>query len=333
MFQGCTGLTGIIIPNSVTVIGSSAFKSCTGLTSIDIPDSLTVIGSSVFESCIGLTSIVIPNSVTTIGDRAYQGCTGLTSIVFPNSVTEIGYKAFAGCTGLTSIDISNTVTSIGYGAFFNCLGLTSIVIESGNPIYDSRNNCNAIIETAYNTLIFGCKNTIIPNSVTTIDESAFENCTGLTSIDIPNSVTYIGYQAFAGCTGLTDVYCYIADLSRLSSWYGPFYLDNGDYSGRTLHVLQGKADAYRADERWNPYFGQIVDDLIPETSSGDVNGDGEVNIADANSVIHIIINSGGGGHGHAPSREGNGIYGDVNGDGEVNMADVNAIINIILGNQ
>ena len=207
------------------------------------------------------------------------------------------------------------------------------MVESGNPRYDSRNNCNAIIETANNILNFGCKNTIIPNSVTYIGVYAFNNCTGLTSIVIPNSVTYIGFYAFYGCTGLTDVYCYIADLSRLSIGYEQFYLDDGDYSGRTLHVLQGKADAYRADERWYPYFGQIVDDLIPETSSGDVNGDGEVNIADANSVIHIIINSGGGGHGHAPSREGNGIYGDVNGDGEVNMADVNAIINIILGNQ
>ncbi|MBQ9820596.1 MAG: hypothetical protein IJM58_00565, partial [Muribaculaceae bacterium] len=145
---------------------------------------------------------------------------------------------------------------------------------------------------------------------------------------IPNSVTYIGYEAFYGCTGLTDVYCYIADLSRVSTWYDQFYLDDGDYSGRTLHVRQGTADAYRADENWYPYFGQIVEDII----MGDVNGDGEVNIADANSVIHIIIDGGGSGHGHSPG--GSGIdwpnSADVNGDGEVNIADINAIINIIL---
>ena len=126
------------------------------------------------------------------------------------------------------------------------------------------------------------------------------------------------------------MYCYIADLSRVSSGFSQFYLDDRDYSGRTLHVLQGTADAYRADKNWYPYFGQIVEDLVPETPPGDVNGDGEVNIADANSVIHIIINGGGSGHGHAPNVDDGTLVGDVNGDGEVNIADINAIINIIL---
>ena len=256
----------------------------------------------------GCKNTIIPNSVTKIGDFAFGACTGLTSIVIPNSVTEIGHYAFYYCTGLTSIDIPNSVTEIGYGVFEDCPGLTSIVVESGNPRYDSRNNCNAIIETADNTLIYGCKNTTIPNSVTTIDDYAFSGCDGLTSIVIPNSVTSIGYEAFANCTGLTsivipnsvtsigdsafydcgrltDVYCYIADLSKVSSGYGQFYLDDGDYSGRTLHVLQGRADAYRADENWYPYFGQIVEDIF----MGDVNGDLEVNIADVNAVINIIL--------------------------------------------
>ena len=136
---------------------------------------------------------------------------------------------------------------------------------------------------------------------------------------IGKSVTSIGERAFYGC-GLTDVYCYIADISRVSNGNRQFYLDNGDYSGRTLHVLQGTADAYRADENWYPYFGQIVDDLIPETQPGDVNGDREVNIADVNAVIDIIL----GGNSNTSS-------GDVNGDGEVNIADINAIIDIILG--
>ena len=142
----------------------------------------------------------------------------------------------------------------------------------------------------------------------------------VTSIVIPNSVIEIGKSAFYDCTGLTDVYCYIADPSRVSSGFAPFELDNDDYSGRTLHVLQGTADAYRADENWYLYFGQIVDDLIPETQPGDVNGDREVNIADVNAVIDIIL----GGNSNTSS-------GDVNGDGEVNIADINAIIDIILG--
>ena len=121
------------------------------------------------------------------------------------SVTSIGDYAFYSCTGLKSITIPNCVTSIGEYAFEGCSGLTSMVVASENTKYDSRENCNAIIETSSNTLIAGCKSTIIPNSVTSIGEYAFEFCTGLTSIEIPNSVTSIGEWAFAGCYGLTSV--------------------------------------------------------------------------------------------------------------------------------
>ncbi len=134
--------------------------------------------------------IVIPQFVT------YQGT---------YSVTSIGRSAFSGCTGLTSITIPESVTSIGVLAFNGCTGLTNIIVEAGNPKYDSRNNCNAIIETATNELFAGCKNTTIPNSVTSIGDYAFYWCTGLTSVTIPNSVTSIGGSAFSGCTGLTSV--------------------------------------------------------------------------------------------------------------------------------
>ena len=204
-FEDCTGLTSVTIGNSVTSIGYETFKGCTGLTSITIPNSVTEIGWFAFSGCTGLTSITIPNSVTEIGSSAFEGCTGLTSITIPNSVTEIENSAFSGCTGLTSITIPNSVTSIEYGAFSGCTGLTSIVVENGNKVYDSRSNCNAIIETATNTLIQGCKTTIIPNSVTSIGSGAFSGCTGLTSVIIPNSVTSIEEGAFSGCTGLTSI--------------------------------------------------------------------------------------------------------------------------------
>ena len=383
-FWNCTGLTSIDIPNSVTSIGVGAFEGCTGLTSIVIPNRVTEIGNYAFYECAGLTSIVISNSVTTIGLYAFYGCTGLTSIVIPNSVTTVCNRAFEHCTGLTSIVIPNSVTEIGFGSFLDCTGLTSIVVESGNPRYDSRNSCNAIIETASNTLIAGCNNTTIPNSVTAIGYEAFYNCTGLISIDIPNSVISIGDEAFYGCTGLnsvnipnsvtsigerafvfctgltninipnsvisigasafydctgltsidipnsvtsiggwafsdciglTDVYCYIADLSRVRTEDGQFYLSNADYSGRTLHVLQGTAEAYQADWDWYPYFGQIVEDIF----LGDVNRDLEINIADVNAVINMIL----GGNTGTPAA-------DVNGDGEINIADINAVIDIIL---
>ena len=140
----------------------------------------------------GYSGVVnIPSQVT------YQGET--------MSVTSIGEGAFEGCTGLTSVSIPNSVASIGYGAFHGCSGLTSIVVKSGNTCYDSRDNCNAIIETATGTLIFGCQTTIIPNSVTSIGDYAFHGCTGLTSMTIPNSVTFIGEYAFSRCSGLTSI--------------------------------------------------------------------------------------------------------------------------------
>ncbi len=198
------GCKNTIIPNSVTTIGYDAFSGCSALTSIDIPNSVTSIETWAFANCSALISIDIPNSVTYIGDNAFFFCSGLTSVEIPNSVRYIGDGAFSYCSSLTSIDIPNSVTYIGEGAFFYCSAFTSIEVESGNAVYDSREGCNALIETATNTLITGCKNTIIPNSVTAIGNNAFDS-SGLTSIKIPNSVTSIGEGAFHACEGLTSI--------------------------------------------------------------------------------------------------------------------------------
>ena len=200
-----TTVTNGGITYSVTSIGDYAFEYCSGLTSVSIPNSVTSIGYESFEYCSGLASVTIPNSVTSIGNYAFEYCSGLTSVTIPNSVTSIGEGAFRSCSGLTSVTIPNSVTSIGGGAFRSCSGLNSIVVSSGNTVYDSRNNCNAIIETATNTLIAGFQNTTIPNSVTSIGNHAFYGCSGLTSLTIPNSVTSIGYMAFSFCRGLTSV--------------------------------------------------------------------------------------------------------------------------------
>ncbi len=199
------GCQNTVIPNSVTGIADYAFYGCAGLTTINIPNGITKIGNYVFCGCTNLTSISIPNSVTSIGKLAFAGCYALTSIIIPNSVTLIDEYAFNACSGLTSIIIPNSVTVLESSAFYLCTGLTTIQVESGNMVYDSRDNCNAIIKTADNTLIIGCQNTIIPNSVTAIGKGAFFHCIGLTSISIPGSVTTIGDSAFADCIGLTTI--------------------------------------------------------------------------------------------------------------------------------
>ena len=211
------GLSTIIIPEtvtydsttySVTSIGIFAFGGCSSLTSITIPNSVTSIVDYAFSYCSSLTSVTIPNSVTSIGVLSFSNCSGLISVTIGNSVTSIGNGAFAACSSLNSVTIPNSVTSVGKSAFQECPSLTSIVVESGNTMYDSRENCNAIIETASNTLIAGCQSTTIPNSVTSIGEYAFMDCSSLTSITIPNSVTSIGKVAFYGCSSLADIYCY-----------------------------------------------------------------------------------------------------------------------------
>lgn len=227
-----TSLNGrLIIPESVTFegktysvtdIGTSAFDSCTGLTSVTIPNSVDVISSYAFCYCSGLTSVSIGNSVEAIGDYAFYLCSSLKSVIIPNSVTRILSNAFTGCRNMTSITIGNSVTQIVPAQFDGCSSLSSIQIAADNPKYDSRDNCNAIIETASNTLVLGCKSTVIPNSVSEIGTWAFINCSGLTSVTIPNSVTSIGNNAFYNCSGLTSVTWNAESCKDFSSEYIPF---------------------------------------------------------------------------------------------------------------
>ena len=194
----------LVIPNTVDSIHNYAFYGCSSLTSVTIPNSVTSIGKYAFYQCSSLTSVNIPNSVTSIKSSAFNGCSALSSITIPNSVTDIENYAFEGCQSLTSITIPNSVTSIGINPFAGC-SLNSIIVSEDNITYDSRENCNAIIETATNTLIAGCKNTTIPNNVTSIGNYAFSDCSSLTSITIPESVTSIGNWAFSYCSSITSI--------------------------------------------------------------------------------------------------------------------------------
>lgn len=219
IFEGCSCLTSITIPDGVTLILDYSFSRCTGLTSITIPDNVTYISQDAFSGCSNLSSINLPNQLSFIGVAAFQGCSSLTSISFPNSLIEIGNYAFEGCNGVTSIVIPKSVQSIGGGVFANCANLASISVESGNSFLDSRNNCNAIIDSYSNTLLMGCKNTVIPSSVTKIGYSAFQGCTGLKSITFHSNLSTIEGSAFNGCTGLTSL---TIPSSVTSIGYGAF---------------------------------------------------------------------------------------------------------------
>ena len=258
---------------SVTSIGNGAFWYCSSLTSVTIPNSVTSIGDYAFSGPSSLTSVEIPNNVTSIGDYAFWDCSSLTSVEIGDSVTSIGDYAFNGCSSLTSVEIGNSVTSIGKGAFSYCSRLTSMVVAPNNTKYDSRDNCNAIIESESNTLIAGCSNTTIPNSVTSIGYAAFSSRTSLTSVKIPNSVTSIGDGAFYECSSLTSVelgksvetigqeaFSDCVNLKKLISYAevppvcGSRVFDGVNTQECTLQVPRKSMSAYQQAAQWKEFY-------------------------------------------------------------------------------
>lgn len=205
-----TPLKSIIFPNTLTTIGDNAFRNCPQLTTIDIPDSVTYIGGDAFDGTSWYEDQ--PDGIVRINNVVYKlkGVELTEDILsFDDNVIAISPYAFEDsniCSNITKLRISKNITNIGDGAFCGCNTLASIVVDTDNPIYDSRSNCNAIIETASNTLLFGCSNTIITNSIVNISSYAFEHCADLLqSIFIPKSVERIAARAFAGCSGVTSI--------------------------------------------------------------------------------------------------------------------------------
>ena len=204
VFADCSSLDDVTIPDSVTEIGLQAFMRCSSLKSITIPEGVTEIKQSVFLGCSSLEDVTLPSGLTTIWLQAFTECSSLKNITL-DGVVQIWDYAFEGCSSLTSIEIPDSVQLISPDAFINCGGLEKIKIDENNTNYDSRNNCNAIIESDSNVLITGCKNTKIPDGVKRIGDSAFSGCGDLTSIGIPNSVTEIGDEAFLECSKLKGI--------------------------------------------------------------------------------------------------------------------------------
>ena len=325
VFYQCRNLTSMNFPSGIVKVGASAFEDTPWFN--EQPDGLVYIGNVAYKykgeipsgteitlregtvcisgecfwewQCTGLTSITIPNTVTSIGFGAFYNCGRLTSITLPNSLVEIENTAFAHCSSLTSIVIPSSVKSLGGTMFSCCYALESIVVESGNTVFDSRENCNAIIRTSNNVMIEGCKSTtfpegiavigrsalsntrltsaVLPNSLKSIGEYAFQDCDSLTSIVIPDSVTFIDAYAFRMCSNLatvslgrsvrsiyseafadmrclTDMYCYADEVPYANS---NVFKNSKVDENATLHVPYQLLEEYRTRAPWSS-FKEIV---------------------------------------------------------------------------
>ena len=318
-FRACSNLASIDIPDTVTKIGLYAFNGA-GITSLHISSAVNEIENYAFVSCSKLEYIEveedntvfdsrddcnaiietasntlvwgcknshIPDGITKLGGSAFYGCSGLNSIDIPESVTTIESSVFMG-SNLTSIFIPASVTSIVGSQFNNCENLERITVASGNTVYDSRNDCNAIIDTERGMIISTCQNTVIPDGVTVIGQGTFSDNTYLESIDIPESITNIGQTAFTGCKSLVSVvlpstvkelgifafsFCPLLSSITIKAvtpptipsfkpiW--PFSSVSADFM---IYVPEGSVDIYKAT--WDKY----ADNIQPIPPTGMING-------------------------------------------------------------
>ena len=391
LFYSCDRLREVVMGNSLNEITSSAFSYCRGLKTVRIPKSVTKIAEGAFEYCHNLTSIevdienpyydsrnncnaiiktstntllagcqntVIPNTVEVIGTAAFMECP-MEEMPIPNSVKRIEHIAFWLCRNLKTIHIPSSVTFIKKSSFNECSGALSISVDPDNTVYDSRDSCNAIIETATGKLMFGCQNTVIPNSVKIIGDGSFEECYGLKSIEFGDSVITTELNSFYGCRNLTKVTLgkqlqRIGDYTfywceKLESITLPATLTSIGENAfhhcpnlKTVVCLAVTPPTMRYSNTFSYYDTPVL--YVPEESleayqttdywsrftnivpikKGDVNGDTELTVKDITALINLLLTD--------DASAINIVNSDVNGDEIVNIADVAALINMLLAN-
>lgn len=241
-----------LIIKNIRWIKSSAFENCKNVTTVtfDSSGSLDVetIEDYAFKDCSSLKTITIPKDVSEMGSYVFYKCKNLETVTLPTTLETIEYNAFSN-SGLTSIFIPKGVTSISSTSFNYCGKLSTISVSDENTTYDSRNNCNAIIQTATNQILRGTSNTIIPNTATSIGDNAFNDINSLTSIVIPESVTSIGQYAFRFCNSLAEVVCKAKVAPQLKS----DAFSNDVLSKATLYVPEESVESYKADGEWKKF--------------------------------------------------------------------------------
>lgn len=259
-FNGCTNLTSVVMPKNIIRIESTTFSHCTSLQSIEIPNTVIEIARLAFLNCSSLTSIDIPNSVTFIGEGAFLSCTNLQSVKMSNSVERIEAQTFLQCSSLQTIDIPNSVTFLGEKAFLGCTSLQSISMSNYIRFIENETFCSCS----------SLKTLKLPNSLLSINKYAFAGCKDLSSIVIPSSVTSIEMDAFAGCYSLTSFFCYNKVPPQIfysEGSYVPNGLEGLSEEDISLYVPFGCINNYQKSTQWKDF---LIKELSPMIGSGNI---------------------------------------------------------------